>query len=266
MGCCACRRRLSAGIFNLEQLQVDEISVEVRRNSRRKTRIGLGFDPAGHVILDAPLNATLEELHAVVVEHQRWLRRRLETVQRDAVCVAAPHYVTGELLQYLGEAYELQVKEGASSVSLRQRDTQLGLFPGLAGISGEIQVRLVNPTPATVARRLKRWYQQQASRVFAARLAKFASLPWLNKGLPVWRSRFMRSQWGSCSHDGVIALNTHLVKTPEPVIDYVILHELCHLVHHDHSRRFYGLLSAHMPDWQERSNLLDGFMPVLLHE
>jgi predicted metal-dependent hydrolase len=250
----------------LEQLQVDEISVEVRRNSRRRTRIGLGFDPAGHVILDAPLNASLEELHAVVVEHQRWLRRRLESVQQDAVCVAAPHYVSGELLQYLGEAYELQVKEGASSVSLRPRNTQLGLFPGLAGISGEIQVRLVNPTPATVARRLKRWYQQQASTVFAARLERFRDLPWLKQELPVWRSRFMRSQWGSCSYDGVIALNTHLIKTPEPVIDYVILHELCHLVHHDHSRRFYSLLSTHMPDWQERSNLLDGFMPVLLHE
>ena len=107
---------------------------------------------------------------------------------------------------------------------------------------------------------------QQAEKVFAERLDRFRSLPWLDQSLPTWRTRFMRSQWGSCSHDGVIALNTHLVKTPERVIDYVILHELCHLVHHDHSRRFYSLMSKHMPDWQDRSSELDGFMPVLLHE
>ena len=250
----------------MEQLQVQEISVEVRRNSRRKTRIGLGFDPAGHVILDAPVNATLDELEAVIVEHERWLRRRLESVQKDAVCVAAPHYVSGELLQYLGQAFELQVKEGASAVVVRERNAQLALFPGLDGIRGEIQVRLVNPAPEAVARRLKRWYLQQAKSVFAQRLAHWQSLPWLSGGLPSWRTRFMRSQWGSCSYDGIIALNTHLIKTPLRLIDYVILHELCHLVHHDHSRRFYGLMAAHMPDWQDRSKELDGFMPVLLHE
>ena len=99
-----------------EFLQVGEMDVEIRRNTRRKTRIGLGFDPAGHVILDAPVNASLDELKAVVSEHGRWLRRRLESVQRDAICVAAPRYESGELLQYLGNAYELIVKEGASSV------------------------------------------------------------------------------------------------------------------------------------------------------
>jgi len=239
--------------------------VEVRRNSRRKTRIGLGFDPAGHVILDAPLNASLDELEGVVVEHGRWLRRRLETVQRDAVCIAAPNYESGELLQYLGNAYELIVKEGASSVSRCERSTQLALFPGMEGIRGEIRVRLLNPQPERVAQRLKRWYLDEAGRVFAERLSRWRTLPWLQQGLPELRTRFMRSQWGSCSADGRIALNTHLVKTPERIIDYVILHELCHLVHHDHSRRFYALMGSHMPDWDERRHELDHYMPVLLH-
>lgn len=249
-----------------EMLQVEEMAVEVRRNSRRKTRIGLGFDPAGHVILDAPLNATLEELRAVVVEHERWLRRRLESVQSDAMCVAAPRYQSGELVQYLGRAYELVVKEGASAVIRRERNQQLPLFPGLQGIQGELQVRVTNPQPERVGKQIKRWYAREAEQVFASRFSHWQALPWLEGRLPQWRTRYMRSQWGSCSHDGTIALNTHLIKTPEHVIDYVIVHELCHLVHHDHSRRFYALMSAHMPDWQSRSKELDGYMPVLLHE
>lgn len=248
-----------------EALQVGEITVEIRRNSRRKTRIGLGFDPAGHVILDAPINASLDELKAVVSEHGRWLRRRLESVQRDAVCVAAPRYESGELLQYLGNAYELIVKEGASSVFRCERSGQQTLFPELQGICGEIRVRLLNPQPEKVATRLKRWYLEEASQVFAQRLAGWRELPWLQQGLPEWRTRFMRSQWGSCSVDGRIALNTHLIKTPERIIDYVILHELCHLVHHDHSRRFYALMEKYMPDWDERRHELDGYLPVLLH-
>jgi predicted metal-dependent hydrolase len=77
---------------------------------------------------------------------------------------------------------------------------------------------------------------------------------------------FMRSQWGSCSASGKITLNTHLIKTPRRLIDYVVLHELCHLRQHNHNRRFYGLLATHMSDWSARSTELDRFMPVLLHE
>ena len=76
----------------------------------------------------------------------------------------------------------------------------------------------------------------------------------------------MRSQWGSCSASGRIALNTHLVKVPQRLLDYVLLHELCHLAHHDHSRRFYALMAAHMPDWERRRDELNAYMPVLLHE
>ena len=61
-------------------------------------------------------------------------------------------------------------------------------------------------------------------------------------------------------------MNTHLAKVPERLIDYVVLHELCHLVHHDHSHRFYGLMRTHMPDWESRRAELDAYLPLLLHE
>ena len=76
----------------------------------------------------------------------------------------------------------------------------------------------------------------------------------------------MRSQWGSCSLSGRISLNTHLVKTPPRLAEYVVLHELCHLRHHDHSPRFYALMERYMPDWRVRRSELDRYLPVLLQE
>ncbi|MGO1626479.1 MAG: M48 metallopeptidase family protein [Halomonadaceae bacterium] len=86
--------------------------------------------------------------------------------------------------------------------------------------------------------------------MFERRLAQAAQeLPGVN-ATPPWWLREMQTQWGSCSPKGVIILNPHLVKAPTRAVDYVILHELCHLAEHNHSPRFYRLLDDYMPDWR----------------
>jgi predicted metal-dependent hydrolase len=249
-----------------ERLTIDSIEVEVRRSSRRKTRIGLAFDPAGLVILEAPMEVTFDDLTAVVAEHGRWLRHRLAAVQEDARCVSPPRYGDGELLQYLGEAYELSVVAGPRRVSRKEKESQQRLFQDVRGIVGTITVRLPDPEPRLVKKSIDRWYRKEAERLFAESLHRLRELPWLESWGREWRVRFMRSQWGSCSASGRIVLNTHLVKVPERLIDYVVLHELCHLVHHDHSHRFYALMRKHMPDWEARRKELDAYLPLLLHE
>jgi len=249
-----------------ERMTVDSIEVEVRRNRRRRTRIGLAFDPAGRVILEAPMDATTAELSAVVVEHGRWLRARLATLREEAACVSPPTYVSGELLQYLGEAYELLVEPGPRRVSRREKSGQQRLFRDVRGVVGNIVVRLPDTEPAQVKRALDRWYRREAQQCFGDRLHQFRMLPWMPGWSGDWGVRVMRSQWGSCSVSGRIVLNTHLVKVPERLIDYVVLHELCHLVHHDHSHRFYGLMRAHMPDWKARRTELDAYLPLLVHD
>lgn len=249
-----------------EHFTIDAIPVEVRRNRRRKTRIGLAFDPAGRVILEAPLDATTEELTSVITEHGRWLKYRLASVQAEAACVGTPTYAEGELLQYLGEAYELAVVSGSAGVEREEREPQLRLFQDVRGIVGRITVSVPNSEPMHVKRVLKGWYLDEARGAVARSLERLVHLPWLGTWSGHWRVRYMRSQWGSCSVSGRIALNAHLVKVPERLIDYVVLHELCHLEHHDHSRKFYGLMRIHMPDWETRRAALDTYLPLLLDE
>ncbi len=254
-----------------ERLVIDDIEVEVRRNSRRRTRIGLTFDPSGYLIMDAPVHAGVDEIRAVIMEHGRWLRVRLRKVKETAEAFHPPRYRSGELVHYLGEAYRLDVRPGAQAAVTAAgtgpvAGDQLALFPD-SGM-GFAQLRIVTPDLAADAVKgvLDAWFKARAQEDFAVRLAGFAErLPWLESQTPPWRHSFMRSQWGSCSSDGKISLNTHLIKTPAPLIDYVVLHELCHLRHHNHGKRFYSLMTRHMPDWQQRRTELNRYVSLLVH-
>jgi predicted metal-dependent hydrolase len=98
---------------------------------------------------------------------------------------------------------------------------------------------------------LRQWYRREAAELFATRLPVVcADLSWL-KAPPSWRLRRMRAQWGSCSESGDVTLNTQLVKAPLPLVDYVILHEVAHIKHHDHGRGFERLMDTHLPNWRE---------------
>ncbi|MFM8354560.1 MAG: M48 family metallopeptidase [Gammaproteobacteria bacterium] len=289
-----------------DRLVIDAIPIEVRRSKRRKTRIGLAFDPAGFVIMEAPPGTDERDVRLVVARHGDWLRNRLQAVQSEAAPSASLRYVSGERMYLSGRSYTLSVRDGdRDGVALVAHDgrpddvpdnmadnmvddvveqVQLPLF-ARDDEDGTLVVTLgparpgagphrgLQPGPqhvaqrARIARLLKTWYLTQAAAVFAEELAQCCDrLPWLNGRVPPWRQRFMRSQWGSCSQTGRIALNTHLVKLPRALVRYVVLHELCHLVEHNHGPRFYALMTRYMPDWQLRRGELDRFLPVLIQD
>ena len=99
---------------------------------------------------------------------------------------------------------------------------------------------------------LNEWYRIRAKVIFEARLQHILEQALWVENYPDIRLMTMRTQWGNCSPSGLLTLNPHLVKAPTICIDYVILHELCHLVEHNHSERFYQLLNQVMPDWSKR--------------
>ena len=153
-------------------------------------------------------------------------------------------FVSGERCRYLGELYRLKVLEAqAEGVRLEQ---------------GQLVVGVRDPKDARKVQALLRgWYRGRAQRVFYERLERcrrqVAAFGIDHPG--GFTLRRMKRRWGSCSRDGRILLNTQLVGAPVACIDYVIIHELCHVVQHNHSGAFYHLLGTCLPDWRERQAL-----------
>jgi hypothetical protein len=216
-----------------------------RQASRTVTRVAIHIEPDARVLVDAPDTAPLADVLTAVKKRARWISQHVGAARARLAHVLPHEYVSGESLQYLGRRYRLKViVNDEAAVEARMR----GAF---------ITVTAPEHAPTTIKSALDAWYRQRARELFADRLAAVAApLRWV-KQLPPTRLQFMTVQWGSCSPAGRITLNPLLVKAPRECIDYVLLHELCHLLHHNHSPKFYRTLDRHMPLWRAIKEKLD---------
>jgi predicted metal-dependent hydrolase len=239
------RHRLAYGdveiIFNLR-----------RQPARAVPRIAIHVEPNGDVNIDAPPFTPLADVLAAVRKRSRWISRHVSAVQTRLAHVLPRQYVSGEAVHYLGRRYRLKVVVGADAraqVKLR---------------AGFVVVTSPDRNPTLVRSLLDAWYRDRAREVFAARLAEVAKpLRWVPQQ-PTFRLQFMTRQWGSCSPGGRLTLNPWLVAASREAVDYVLLHELCHLKHPNHSRSFYATLSRHLPNWEMVKERLDEQAEMIL--
>ena len=124
---------------------------------------------------------------------------------------------------------------------------------------GYLQVRVAGPDSETaVQQAVERWLRQQARALFEDSIERqFGWFAGQGYTRPVLRVKKMRTRWGSLSAKGYINLNMALLHYPPAALDYVVMHELCHLQHMDHGPGFHALMDARMPDWRQRKHLLD---------
>ena len=219
----------------------------------KSSKLAIHVHADGSVQVDASPETPLVEIKRAVSRRARWLHVHIEQAKHRRTHLLPREYVSGESHFYLGRRYVLKVRES------HRESPSVRLWCG--------RLEVVTKARGTDAVRplLWRWYRSHAQSVFERRLAVLAEeLSWL-KALPSWRLLTMKRQWGSCSPSGVLILNPHLVKAPARCIDYVLLHELCHLRHHNHSPSFYRLLSRQMPDWEIVKRRLDDMAELLLN-
>ncbi|HBW0106655.1 M48 family metallopeptidase [Klebsiella aerogenes] len=218
------------------------------------SRVLIKVHPDCRVVVSAPEEADDLAVLTAVKKRGRWIYQQLRDFRRQLEYITPRKYISGESHYYLGKQYLLKVIEKPAEV---QRVKML---------RGKLEVTLRQKSPEKVRQLLIDWYKTRAKDVFAKRLeAMLEQAMWVNAPPPL-RILTMQTQWGSCSPNGRLTLNPNLVKAPRECIDYVILHELCHLAEHNHSERFYRLMGQVMPEWEVVKTRLDEMAGVIFSD
>lgn len=223
----------------------------------KRRRISIKVHPSCEVVIAAPEDASRQDIHDAVMKRAKWIYDALKEFRGQLQHVQTKHYQSGEMQFYLGRRYVLKVEQKPdSSASVKmQRGKVLVSLP-----------RFGDDKQALVKALVTRWYRTRAEQVFHQRLSELLPQAHWVSGIPSFRVLPMAKQWGSCSARGRLMLNPHLVKAPKECIDYVILHELCHIAEHNHSEKFWRLLTSVMPNWKEVKSRLDGMAEMYLNE
>ena len=214
--------------------------------------------PDGAVRARAPAGADPARVDERVRDRGRWVlkqRRAMAERARRAEPAGPFEYVSGETHRYLGRRYRLRVRPPAP-----------GERPGVTLAGAFFEVRAAGgPTPARAARvrrLLTTWYRRRAAAIFAAAVAEaLTARPLRDVPPPPVSLRTMRRRWGSCTAAGRVLLHPDLVRAPRACVEYVVAHELCHLIERRHGPAFYRLLTAVLPDWRERREALAPIAP-----
>ncbi|MGL4292387.1 MAG: M48 family metallopeptidase [Bacteroidales bacterium] len=214
------------------------------RFTERKT-LGITVTPEGEVEVSAPIGASLEQIEERLLKRAGWIVKQQLYFRSFGERSPQKEYISGESHYYLGRQYLLRVTEGK---------------PQGAKYKGGCFEVVCSPR-SKAGELMREWYRERAKLKFAeiagpitARFSKYGVKP---SSIQVQE---MENRWGSCTSGGKIILNTALIKAPKPCIEYVITHELCHLVHRGHTKAFFALLETEMPDWKRWKEKLERFM------
>lgn len=221
------------------------IEYTVRRHERRATRVRVHVEPDARVLVEAPLDASAQAVASAVRKRARWIHGHVEKIRSSLPPRTQRQWVSGESQRYLGRRYMLKVT------------TEPARPEGAVLSGGQLRVNVRVREAQRVRGFVLAWYRQRSREWLTRRVAELAArLPW-EKQSPPMALRVMQSRWGSCSPNGRLTLNPLLVRATREAIDYVVLHELCHLRHHHHGPAFYRLLSRYVLNWKDVKLRLD---------
>ena len=215
-------------------IQQDNSSFDytVIRTSRRT--IAIHIDPQKGVIVRAPKRGHKTEIHNFLIKKTPWILKKLKVARQQAAEIPRHNYMTGDVFLFRGEKHSLAFETAKKNcVDIAGHYIILGLKPGTP--------------PEKVPEILKKWYIARAREIFNERVIVYS------RGLGVKPARVaIRGQskrWGSCSAKGNLNFNWKLAMAPSAILDYVVAHELCHLLHPNHRPEFWQLLGNLMPDY-----------------
>lgn len=211
---------------------------------QERKSLGIKVHPEGKVEVVSPLTAREKDIFERVRHKAPWILKQIDYFNSYRPATPPRRFINGETHLYLGRQYKLKIVPDSENI--------------VKAFRGQLWIHAVNTKPEALKLQLDSWYKQKATVIFNELLEEV--LPKYNRykiKKPSLSIRYMNKRWGSCTRGGKIILNTELIKAPKASIEYVIVHELTHLVHHNHTKAFHNLQSRILPDWKKWKDRLE---------
>jgi predicted metal-dependent hydrolase len=203
----------------------------------RKT-LRLSVMPSGEIVLKCPVNYPNLKRDKFLKRKWQWLDKQLQFFNSTPKSCPIQSYVSGSNFQYLGKNYMIQlVQTNEDDVTFSKSQLIIHTTKNFRDIDHNKGL-------------LDAWLKVKTEQVFHKRYRQMSKSIGI-KNPPTLRIKYMHKRWGSFLSGGSITLNPNLITKPIKCIDYVITHELCHLTHSDHNKKFYDLLEVYLPKWKE---------------
>jgi predicted metal-dependent hydrolase len=221
------------GFFKFDDI---EIPYRICRSTRRWRTISLSFESEHGLRLMVPLLTSPRRIKRLLTDRTPWIRKRFLYLHRSVPLPPIDEFKDGATLLYLGQEYRLRVVDGMDG------GCRLG--------SAMLEV----PSGGDTRERVLAWYRLRAEEVLKERIRPLAERLGVSyRRLIVTNARRL---WGSCTHRNDIRINWRIIMAPLPLVDCLLTHELCHIVHKNHSKRFWSLLESLIPDQRARKRQL----------
>lgn len=207
----------------------------------RKT-LEISVLPDSAVQVRAPQGTSLDLIADRIKKKAAWIVEKQDWFAKFPKASPPRQYLGGETHLYLGRRYRLKIEKGSS------REVKID--------GGYIRILTTDLRPAFIKKLLDEWFRDKAKtqfkKIFDECVKKYAK-----SNVPRLQIRNMKTRWGSLSKGGILTLNIKLISSAKDCIEYVVMHELCHLKYANHDNAFYRLLETRMPDWQRRKQKLE---------
>lgn len=227
-----------------------KIRVEQLIRRARKRRASFHYHPEKVLFVTTPAQLSRKDLFNLVKFNESSVHKLMQVAQTNPQICYPLNYEDGCTILVLSKPVRVKVK------------TSNRIQPSFQGNCLTIK----KPLDVSLKGVIFAWYKIHATAIFQERIVQMCELANFVDSVPPWSHRYMSSLWGSCNSDRKVKLNTHLIKVPLEAIDLVIMHELCHFEHQNHSRAFYDLLAEQLPNWKQTDKLLQNYAMLINEE
>ena len=220
--------------------------------SSRKT-VGICVHPDKKIEITAPSGTSFACIERVVDRKSKWIAKKLEELEKYQTMEQIKEYQNGQTLKLLGRDYLIKVIQIQDFEEEQIVKEQTCIKAYVLDRSQKERIHLL----------IEDWFRNEALVYLAQKFEQcYKRVRKYGISRPSFYLRYMKRRWGSCTAKGAILLNPEIIQLPSHCIEYIIIHELCHLKHRNHSKEFYHFLDTVMPEWEDRSQDLNSFLRV----